>query len=337
MLTPGMVIDIPDVVPETPNVYVAPGGELAKAGYATTGEIAAWYKANPNYVGMPSAFTTTNAGTIAAKALPSGVQAWAQAQNKTIAPAYGQPGGVNPQTYYRQLPTITPTVSQTAESRQRQFYTGQPTLQTTQEALQRPGYAQPVPVEQMYRGLLDWQRLVTGINPPQRTYQTPVQVQTPTPTTAPKTIPHTAGVPMGVQQTAEGRQREGFVATQPAQDPITAIAAVLMGTATQEQVDYLLQSGQATAEELTASGYAPTGATPSATAAIVGSAAYLYANPYYSGGAGPEMERNKAIWGNIIYQDTIYQNVSDYAEQLASEPLRNSGLMMGLFNWRGGW
>jgi len=326
MLAPGMVINIPDVFPETPNVSVAPGSELAMAGYATSSEIEKWY-ASPNNVGrMPGAWSGMGgvAGTpaIGAANIPLVGRTAEGKQRGFVAPTKGgykpgwqpatgyAPGAYTPAQQPRGVPKPLP-VGQTAEGRQRQFYTGQPTPQTTQEALQRSGYRQPVPAERAYQGVLDWQRLMTGINPLQRSYETPV-----TATTA----------------AAPGYSYTTPPANQPATQPTTPAATPQAGEPSEADMSAVYR-GTATpeVEARVAQYFGVTTTTTAATAPAAPGGYYLYGNPYYGGGAGPEFAP-KSEWGTLIFQ-----NVSDYAETLASEPLRNSGLLNGLFNWRTGW
>jgi len=328
MLTPGMVINIPDVFSEE---YISPSDEALQRydpSYATSKQVAAWY-ANPNNIGrMPGAWSEMGgvAGTpaIGAANIPLVGRTAEGKQRGFVTPTKGgykpgwqpatgyAPGAYTPAQQPRGVPKPLP-VGQTAEGRQRQFYTGQPTPQTTQEALQRSGYKQPVPAERAYQGVLDWQRLMTGINPPRRSYETPATTTTPAApgysyTTPPATQPAT--------------QPTTPAATPQAEEPSEAdVLAVYRGTATPEVEARVAQ-------------YFGVTTTPSTTTAPTTTPTggyYLYGNPYYGGGAWPEFAP-KSEWGTLIFQ-----NVSDYAEALASEPLRNSGLLNGLFNWRTGW
>jgi len=346
MLAPGMVINIPDVFPETPNVSVAPGSELAKAGYATSSEIEKWYSTHPTSERMPGAWSgmggVAGAPAVGAANIPLVGQTAEGKQRGFVAPTKGgykpgwqpavlAPGAYTPAQQPRGVPKPLP-VGQTAEGRQRQFVTGGPTLQTTPEARQRAGYATPrTPINLTAGGAYTpYQNpLAQELMPvaqqalratPQYSYQTPRAATTPAaPGYSYTTPPPTTSAPTPVASTE--------------QDTFTALGAVLSQAATQEQVDALYNSGMATVEDLAASGYTPTGVTPATTGGAQTGGYYLYGNPYYGGGAGPEYAP-KSEWGTLIYPQ-IYQNASDYAETLASEPLRNSGLLMGLWNWRG--
>ena len=364
-LLPGMVINIPDIFPEDP---VVPSGIVEKMGYATTGEIAAWY-ADPTNVGrMPSAFTTQQVAT-QPTTQPLDILGWGARERDTYGyppgwrPATGMaPGALQPAQYppgwrpakiseapglkpsawttasLRNAPAFNPayaarsSVAQTAEGRQREVYGQQaPTGDVPYDlAGMLPGYTPQL----LYDALAQKYPSIPALTPAQqinryiesskllnflRTGQWATSGQTGVVPSALGVAPAPTGAALPAQQREREREMARIGGLTGMIGPIKSdIQAVSDGTATPSQEARV-------AEYFGMPFVTPATTTPATTP-------YLYANPYYSGGAGPDIERNKQLWGNVIYT-----NASEYADRIAETPLRDSGLLSGLFTWRAGW
>ena len=358
-LQPGMVIDIPEPeqLPETPNIYVAPGSELALAGYATSGEIADWYSTHANWEGMEHKKAATGIEalrTTLGPAQPTPAQLMQQEKAATsiaIPPHYpGRGYGAEPARPARPA-QFTQQQWAALQAREAIYPPTPPALRTPQEMPFRESgqyyQNQPGPFEKIYRGLTpegevgpQWGNILRLLLGGQQSYLRGPGWQLtapifPQPAAGFGTV--TGGVPrpaaggtaaaptaarrgtvsgaMGVQQTEEGRQRVGYSSQE---QIVEALLAVSMGTSNPAQ-DAIVRSLPDVTSPVTAAGRGYT--TPSG-----------YYVPYLRGYAGSYGVMPSKSWEG--WAQVAYGNVRDYVQQLSAQPLRDSGLMLGLWTWR---
>ncbi|OIO25624.1 hypothetical protein AUJ15_02930 [Candidatus Micrarchaeota archaeon CG1_02_55_41] len=380
-LQPGMVIDIPEPeqLPETPNIYVAPGSELALAGYSTSAEIADWYSTHATGEKMEQVKAATGVGA-AGTTLggPGGAgttlgpaqlmqQQWAALQAReekaatsiAIPPHYpGRGYGAEP----ARPAQFTQQQWAALQAREAIYPPTPPALRTPQEMPFRESgqyyQNQPGPFEKIYRGLTpegevgpQWGNILRLLLGGQQSYLRGPGWQLtapifPQPAAGFGTV--TGGVPrpaaggtaaaptaarrgtvsgaMGVQQTAEGRQRMGYSS----QEQINAaLQAVLNGTSNpaQDAIVRSLPDVTATTTEPIAVGRGYT--TPSGY--------YVPDLRGYAGSYGVMPSKSWEGWTSGNVAQIAYSNARDYVQRLSAQPLQNSGLTLGLYSWRVGW